>query len=221
MKKLTLASIILIILLIAVNIYFYNALPGYMITHWDSHGEPNGMTSKFWALSIIPFLTIVIFLLFISIPKIDPLKRNYAKFIKYYDSFILIFIIFMVYINFITLLINLNSNLKINNFIIPAIGILFIYMGIILKNIKRNWFIGIRTPWTISSDKVWDKTHILGSKLFIISGTISIIGIFFNKYLLWFVLVPIIVSAIWLVIYSYLEYRKEENSLNSKRTTQK
>jgi len=94
--------------------------------------------------------------------------------------------------------------------LIPALGFLFFYIGMIMKHLKRNWFIGIRTPWTISSDKVWDKTHKLGGILFRISGVITIFGIFFKNYLLWFVLAPLLVSAVWLIVYSYLEYRKEQ-----------
>ena len=86
----------------------------------------------------------------------------------------------------------------------------FIFIGFILRKVKRNFFIGIRTPWTLSSDVVWDKTHKLGSKLIIHSGIITLIGIFFQNYMLWFILTPIIVSAIILLIYSYLEFRKEE-----------
>ena len=66
-------------------------------------------------------------------------------------------------------------------FIIPAFAVLLFYIGILIKHAKRNWFIGIRTPWTLSSDKVWDKTHALGGKLFQVSAVITLGGIFFDK----------------------------------------
>jgi len=95
--------------------------------------------------------------------------------------------------------------------LIPAIGFLFIYIGLILKHLKQNWFIGIRTPWSLSNEKVWNKTHKLGSKLFVISGIITLAGILFPPtFMILFILVPILASSIWLIVYSYLIYRKEK-----------
>ena len=67
----------------------------------------------------------------------------------------------------------------------------------------------IRTPWTLSSDTVWDKTHKIGGFLFKISGAFALIGIFFGDYAIWFLLVPVIVSTVYTVVYSYIEYKKE------------
>lgn len=210
MRKLILASIVLIVLLFLINIYAYTILPDTIVTHWGTSGEPNGTMGKFWGLFLLPVITLFAFLLFLLIPKIDPLKKNIEKVILYYESFILVFILFMFYVNLITLLWNLGITANMNVSLILALGFLFIYIGILFKNIKRNWFIGIRTPWTLSSEKVWDKTHKLGSKLFIISGIITFLGLFFPGQIILFVLAPIILSSAWLVIYSYLVYRKEK-----------
>ena len=91
----------------------------------------------------------------------------------------------------------------------PAMGFLFFYCGILIKNAKRNWFIGIKTPWTLSSDKVWDKTHKLGGKLFKIMGVISFLGIIFPNYFVWLLLVPILAITLFILFYSYFEYQKE------------
>ena len=210
MKKLMIISIILIIILFGINIYFYSSLPEKIITHWNSIGEPNGAMNKFWGIFLIPVVVLGIFLLFYFIPKIDPLKRNIEKFQNYYESFILVMVIFFCYIDILSLLWNIGYKFNLSLMMTPGAGILFIYIGFILKNIKQNWFIGIRTPWTLSSEKVWDKTHKLGSKLFIISGIIILLGMFFIKYLIWFILIPTISSALISTIYSYLEFRKEK-----------
>lgn len=209
MKKLVLAALLIIIISFVIGIISYNYLPDRLASHWGQNGQVNGYMPKFWALFLMPIISAGMLLLFYFLPRIDPLKNNYKKFRKYYDSFILIIILFLFYIYLLTILWNFKIKFNMNLALIPALGFLFFYIGIILKYLKRNWFIGIRTPWTISSDKVWDKTHKLGSKLFIVSGIITIIGIFFDDFVLYFVLVPVIVSAIWLVIYSYLVYRKE------------
>jgi uncharacterized membrane protein len=104
---------------------------------------------------------------------------------------------------------NLGYEFDFKTFIFPMIGVLIFYTGILMKHAKRNWFVGIRTPWTLSSDKVWDETHRIGGDLFKISGIITICGFLLPGYALFLVLVPIIASAIFLVVYSYILYRKE------------
>lgn len=72
-----------------------------------------------------------------------------------------------------------------------------------------NWFIGIRTPWTLSNEKVWDKTHKVGGKMFKIAGVIALFGFFFRNYALFLTLVPVIFIVIYTFVYSYNEYQKE------------
>jgi len=88
-------------------------------------------------------------------------------------------------------------------------AVLFYGIGVLLQHAKRNWFIGIRTPWTLSSDTVWDKTHKQGSVLFKICGLIALIGVFFKDYSIYFILIPIIVVSLYLTVYSYFVYSKE------------
>lgn len=209
MRKLILISTIIVIALFLASFYFYTILPDTIITHWGAKGQPNGYMPKFSGVFLLPLITLGIFLLLIFLPRLDPLRENYKKFMAYYESFILIFVLFMFYIQLISILWNLGIQVPIYLALIPAIGFLFIYIGIILKHVKQNWFIGIRTPWTMSNETVWDKTHKLGSTLFIISGIITFAGILFPQtYMILFILVPVILSSIWLFIYSYLIYKK-------------
>lgn len=155
------------------------------------------------------FHTSWIFLIFISIPRIDPLKANIEKFRKYYNVFIIIFFIFMFSIYSQVILWNLEIKISPNATIPIGLGLLFFYTGILCENSKQNWFIGIRTPWTLSSERVWEKTHKLGGKLFKIAGFSALFGAFFQSYALFFILVPAILVSIYSIIYSYLEYQKE------------
>jgi len=207
MKILTIAAIIIILSFVLAGI-FYQYLPDKIMSHWNSKGEADGYMTKLWGLFLIPIISIAIFILFCLIPKIDPLKNNIQKFRKHYNLFILLFVIFMFYIESIIIIANIGYNINMNILIMPAIGILIFFIGFILEKAKRNWFIGIRTPWTLSSDKVWDETHKLGSRLFKLSGILAIIGVFFGKFGFLFVLIPIMISTIFLLIYSYLLYRK-------------
>jgi uncharacterized membrane protein len=153
-------------------------------------------------------MILVLTILFLVIPKIDPLKKNIKKFEKYYLWFIIVFILFMFLVQTQVILWNLSIKISPNILFPVGIGILFFYIAILLKKAKRNWFIGIRTPWTLSNDKVWDKTHKLGSKLFFIAGIFSIAGFFFNQYAWLFIIAPVLVFSIFLVVYSYIVFRK-------------
>jgi uncharacterized membrane protein len=93
---------------------------------------------------------------------------------------------------------------------LPFIGVLFIFIGVLMRKAKRNFFIGIRTPWTLSSDRVWDETHRIGAILFMASGALAILGGFFGGMIaFWLMFVPLIGSSVFLIVYSYVLYRRE------------
>lgn len=209
MRKISIIILILTIFSFLIGIYFYPKMPERMASHWNQYGEVDGYSNKFLGIFLIPFILLFIFLLYLIIPKIDPLKNNILKFINYYDTFFLLFFLFLIAVYLFMLLWNINIKLNPNRFFPVGLGILFIYVGILLKYAQRNWFVGIRTPWTLSSDYVWQKTHFLGSKLFMIAGIISLLGFFFLRYSYLFVLIPIIIFTLFLIIYSYLLYQKE------------
>lgn len=125
--------------------------------------------------------------------------------------FIALISAFMLYIHGLTLAWSLGyQDFKMSAAMLPFMGILFIAVGYLLRKAKRNFFIGIRTPWTLSSDSVWDKTHQLGSILFMISGAFAIAGGFFGGMAaFWLMFVPLIGASLFLVIYSYVLYRSE------------
>ncbi|MBN2198193.1 SdpI family protein [Candidatus Wolfebacteria bacterium] len=190
-------------------LFCYPLMPERMASHWNIKGEVNGYMSKFWGVFLIPIISLFSLLIFLLIPKIDPLKTNIEKFRKYFDGFIVIFLLFLFYVFLLTILWNFGFEFNMNRFLLPAFGILFYYCGILIENSKRNWFIGIRTPWTMSNEKVWEKTHRLGGKLFKIAALIVLIGIIFPNYAFYFALIPAISFALYAVVYSYFVYRKE------------
>ena len=184
-------------------------MPDTMASHWNSQGQVDGYLSKFWGLFLIPIVLIVLFPVFMLIPMIDPLKENIEKFRKYFDGFIVIVFLFLLYIYFLTILWNIGMRFDMGQAIAPSIGFLFYFVGVLVENSKRNWFIGIRTPWTLSSDRVWDKTHRIGGKLFKVAGVIAFIGTFIKEYTIILIIAPIVLVSIYTVVYSYFEYQKE------------
>ncbi len=209
MRKSEVAVLGIILVSFVIGVYFYPQMPERIASHWNIQGQVDGYISKFWGLFLMPVISVGLFLLFILIPKIDPLKQNIEKFRKYFDGFVVLIISFLFYLYLLTIFWNLGIRFNMTQFLVPAFAVLFYYCGILVENAKRNWFIGIRTPWTLSSEKVWDKTHRLGGKLFKICGLIILLGIFLQGYAIFFVFVPVLLVAGYTVVYSYFEYQKE------------
>jgi uncharacterized membrane protein len=211
-KKTIIIIWVILFLSFGIGLYFYPQIPAKMSSHWNIKGQVDGYMSKFWGTFLIPFILFGLTLVFLAIPRIDPLKNNIEKFSKYYDGFIIIFLIFMLSVHLQVILWNIGIRISPNVMLPIGLGLLFFYIGVLCENAKRNYFIGIRTPWTLNSDKVWHKTNKLGGKLFKIAGIIAFIGVFFRNFTLFFVLIPAILAPIYPIIYSYLEYQKETNN---------
>jgi len=208
MRNGEIAVLLLVIISFIIGIYLYPQMPASMASHWNAQGIVDGYMSKFWGLFLMPIISFALFLLFLAIPRIDPLKKNIQKFRKYFDIFIIIIIAFLLYLYLLTIFWSLGFMFSMILMLSPAFAILFYYAGILTENAKRNWFIGIRTPWTMSSDKVWDKTHKLGGLLFKLCGIIALFGMLLPDYALLFVIIPAVVLVVYTVVYSYFEYKK-------------
>jgi len=150
--------------------YFYSLFPQQVATHWNFQGEPNGFSGKFFGAWFLPILTVSLYGLFLVLPKIDPKKERYAEFAAAYHIFkgLIVLIIFLIFIT--TGFYNLGYNLPIGKLVPAAVGLLMVVLGILMPKIKPNWFMGIRTPWTLSNKDVWNKTHRLGGHLFMLFG---------------------------------------------------
>jgi uncharacterized membrane protein len=207
-------NILIIIILVGsvvAGAFLWNRLPDPMASHWGINDQVNGTMPKFWGIFLMPIISLGMFLLFMLVPNIDPLKANIAQFRETFNVFILLIFLFLAYVWKLSIAWNLGfTNFKMSTSMLPAMGLLFIFVGYLLRKAKRNFFIGIRTPWTLSSDSVWDKTHQLGSILFFACGVLALMGSLFGgqaAFLLMFI--PVMGSALFLVVYSYVLYRQE------------
>lgn len=198
---------------LAVSVLALDALPGRVASHWNAEGQVDGYMEKGAGTLLMPVLAVVLVGVFYALPYIDPLRKNILEFREYYEGFILVFVAFFTYLNFITIAWNLGYSFNMGAMLVPAVGVLFIYIGFLCGKSRQNWFIGIRSPWTLSSERVWEKTHFLAKKVFIAVGVLWILlGVLFPKM----ILVPVaivLLASVGLFAYSYFAYRKEEERI--------
>jgi len=202
-------AISFVIITFAIGALFYNNLPSNIIMHWGLDGNADGTTAKEFGLFLIPLLMTGLLILLYFLPKIDPLRKNINEFRHEYHAFIAVISGFFLYIQLIMIILNLGFNLDIRQLLVPAFAILIYSTGSLIKKAKRNFFIGIRTPWTISSDVVWDRTHNKAGKLFKASAILSLIGLIIPELAFFFIIVPLLLASLGVIIYSYIEYKKE------------
>lgn len=202
-KMLIIASLLCLVPLIYV-FYFYNSLPQTIPTHFDLNGNANGYSKK-TTLIFLPviFSALTLFAGFFTLN--DPRLKNKKNTVVLTISIYMVALLCNLLIP-LTILKALNKPINISTIISIFIAILFIILGNYLPKCERNYTIGIRTPWTMHSDKIWNKTHRLAGKLFVIGGFIIILATFFFKFL--FIPILIIISIIP-ALYSFYLYKKE------------
>ncbi len=203
--KTEIIPIIFILVTLVVSFYFYAFFPDQVAIHWNVQGNVDTYSNKTFAAFFFPLFILFIYLLLLFVPYLDPKKNNYHKFKNIYHILKGGIIVFMLLFYFVVGFNGLGYNLPVNIIAPLGVGLFFILIGFYLKDIQPNWFLGIRTPWTLSSESVWIKTHRYGSKIFIISGFVMFLAAIFPAQFIYFIIL-FIVLILTIVIYSYLIY---------------
>lgn len=209
MSRSEIGALSLILLSFLIGVYFCPLMPELMAVHWNLEGQVDGYVSRFWGLFLLPFVSIGSFLFFLMIPKIDPLRENYEKFKKYYAGFVVFLIVFLFYLDLLVVSWNLNVKFNMIQALAPAFGFLYYFLGVVTQHVKRNWFVGIRTPWTLSNAEVWNKTHELGAKLFKACGVVAFFGLVVEQFAMYFMVLPVILVAVYTTVFSYSEHQRQ------------
>jgi uncharacterized membrane protein len=147
------------------------------------------------------------------VPKIDP-KKNMESMGGKYDQFKFILVAFMSVVVLLVMYISINQKLSNPNMIVILVGTLFVFMGNYFKVIKQNYFIGIKTPWTLESEEVWKLTHLLAGKMWVIGGILIVIfSLVVPENLNFYIFISITaVISIVPIAYSYVIYKKLKNN---------
>jgi uncharacterized membrane protein len=197
---------------IVIGAAVYGQLPPRVDSHWNANNQVDGTMDRLWGAFLMPLISLALLGLLLLLPVIDPLRANIQLFRRSFNVFIVLIIAFLLYLHILTIMWNLGlRGFQMSTALLPALGLLFIFMGSLLRSARRNFTIGIRTPWTLASDRVWDRTHRLGARLFYLCGLIAILGALLPGPAAFVVVIgPVLLVSLFLVIYSYLAWRAEQ-----------
>ncbi len=164
---------------------------------------------RLWMVLPLPLIAVALWGLWTLLPRIDPIAPGFKGFRYAYDFFWILLLAALAFVYATMLGDQFGWTLTPTGVALPGAGILLLAVGIILPRIRRNWFFGIRTPWTLTSDAVWDRTNRLGAWLFAIAGVVSLVGSIVAPHaVIWFLLVPVVVAAVVSVTYSYVLFAR-------------
>ena len=190
----------------------YPRLPATIPTHWNGfEGQPNGYSSRMWGAWMVPLFLMGMGALLRFLPVIDPRGRNYAKFGGTFEGIMISLMLFALGLHIIVLRAALGYPVNMQRTLPIGVGILFIVIGNLLPRARPNWFIGLRTPWTLSSDRVWEKTHRFGGRIFVAGGILMVLAAFVSAQWAHVVLFAVVLlCSAGALVYSYLEWRREQ-----------
>ena len=196
---------------VAVSIWAYPRLPPTVATHWDLRGAPDGFSSRLLAVSIVPVVLLVMTGLYNVLPKLDPRGENYAKFLSTYWLIGNAVIVFVLVAHAMIIASALGYSVRIDRLMPLGFGLLFIFLGNYITRVEPNWFVGIRTPWTLSSDTVWRKTHRTGGWLMVLGGLVIAACAFLPQGAFLPLFIPaIVVIAVVPIVQSYVLWKREQ-----------
>lgn len=206
------ASWIVIVAAALASAWAYSRVPDVVATHWNAAGVANGYTTKGVGLFFAPGLMLAIQGFILLLLRMDPMQKNIKDMREKIDLLILALMGFFAYVHGMTLAWNLGARFDFGQWIVPAIGALFLVIGTLIQNAKPNWMFGIRTPWTLSDETVWQETHRVGSRIFQAAGVISLIGIIVPTAAIYLVVASALIAAFGSVAYSYVAYARRHRS---------
>jgi len=178
-------SVIIILMMFGFSAWVGTQLPddSRIPTHWNARGEVDGYSSKTMGLFMTPGIMAGLCALMALLPFITPRKENLWKSIKVYKICWACTLLFMLAIHTVALLATLGASVSMPLVVNVGIGVLFIMIGNWLGKVRSNFIMGVRTPWTLSSELSWNKTHRLSGKLFVGIGlAMLIMGLFFSTH---------------------------------------
>jgi uncharacterized membrane protein len=182
--------------------------PERIPSHWGFSGDPDGWSGKFAGLLGIPLVALVVYVILLLLPRIDPERASYDRFAGAYAVLrtAVLAVIAASYV-FVHLWIR-GQRIEVGIFLPLLLGVLLVVVGQVLGSVAPNWFVGIRTPWTLTSDRSWRQTHAAGRWVFTLGGALFALSAAGPRpWALVAAMGVFAVACIGLIVYSYRNWR--------------
>ncbi len=205
--------VIVAAMFVAAALVWPNA-PDSVPVHFGIDGQPNRYGSRVEGLLVFPIVALSVLLLLTLIPRVDPLHARYAEFAGAYAFAILAIEVFMALAYAAMLASILGLAVNVGMVVLPLVGLLLIAIGAVLDQVQPNWFFGIRTPWTLSSERAWRATHRAGRWVFLAMGAgLIVAGVFQTQLVLYSAIALCVIGCLGLVAYSFFVWRDDPDHL--------
>ncbi len=202
--------IAIIVIQVLIALVTYPFLPAMVPTHWNISGRVDSYSPKWVSMILFPAMSIGIYLLLRVLLRLGPnisSSGNRAN-MKVVNLIIAAILLFMLLIQIVTTAIALGIPIAVPFVMNMALSVLFIVLGNYMGKLRRNFWAGIRTPWTIANETVWERTHRLGGWLFVLAGLVGLVTSFIPALRFWGVMGALIAVIVILLVYSYVEYER-------------
>ena len=204
------------------SVVIWNRLPPEVTTHWSMVGVPDGYSSRLTAALFGPLAIAGLTGILQVLPFIDPKRENYAKFRDVFNLLINVIALFVLVLHVAVLANAAGAPANVMKVVGSSAGVMLVLLGNYLGRVKPNWFVGIRTPWTLSSPEVWRKTHRVGGWLFVLAGVVTTVATWLpGMHGMYAALVAIMVAAASSALLSLVLWMQEKKEEGSKGAREK
>ena len=203
--KLILTSVVILIPII-IGMILWNQLPDTIATHWGVNGEPDGYSSKAFAVFALPLILFAVHWICVFATKFDPKHKEINP--KMLSIVLWICPAISLVMNTMVYLIALGKEINFVSIVIIFMGLLFIIIGNYLPKCRQSYTMGIKLPWTLNDEENWNKTHRMAGVLWVIGGIVILATAIFESFIIFFSIMSVMVIAP--TVYSYMYYRKNK-----------
>ena len=202
-------SAVFVAIAVGVALWLWPHMPTRVPVHWDVHGQANGYAPRFWGVAMWPLLIAALAVLTVLLPAISPRRFEIRPFASIYGALMLVIQGVMLVLGIATMLAGAGHAVPMATTALLAVGVLLMVLGNYMGKLRRNFFMGIRTPWTLASEAVWERTHRLAGWLFVLAGVVMVIAAPIAA-LRWLSLGVVAVACLLPAVCSYFIYRRLE-----------
>lgn len=202
------ASLGLVAVGATLSLLLYARLPDQMAVHWSASGRPDGYVGKQVGAFAVPAAALAVAGVLALAPRVEPLGENVEPLREQYNAFVVATTGFLLSVHLLVLAANLAPGLPVTLTVAPAVGALLYAVGILLEHAPPNRLVGVRTPWTLAGDEVWNRTHALAARLFRGAGVLTALAGLAGEYAVYLLVGPAVVASLVAMAYSYYVYRR-------------